>query len=109
SSSAYADHVLGGELLYSHISGNDYNISLTVYGECSGGSFPHLKNAAPRVTLLNEKGAFITLILKEDLNSRAEVSNVCPAEAGKTTCKSLQGNIPGVTRFVYTANAELVP
>src|SRR5690606_22459565 len=108
-SSASADHIAGGELLYEHVSGNTYRISLTLYGECSGGSFPHLKIGQPRIKVLNENGRFFTLILKEEISKRAEVTNVCPAEVGNTSCKTPQGAIPGITRFVYSATAELEP
>lgn len=106
---AIADHVVGGELLYSHVSGHTYKITLIVYGECSGGSFSHLKNAEPRINILNEKSAFLTLILSEETNLRTEVTNVCPADAHKTTCKSPQGTIPGITKFVYSGTANLIP
>lgn len=107
--SAYADHVLGGDLTYAHISGNTYRVILTVYGECSGGSFQHLTHAEPRINVLNEKGGYFTIILAEEVNKREEVTNVCPSEAGNTTCKNPSGTIPGSTRFVYSTLTELPP
>ncbi len=104
-----ANHIVGGELLYSHISGNLYKISLTLYGECSGGAFPHLKIGKPRITVLNEQGGFYTMVLNEETNQRVEVTNVCPLEINNTTCVTLQGTVPGITRFVYTATTELGP
>lgn len=104
-----ADHVLGGELMYEHVSGNTYKIILNVYGECSGVTFSHLKIAKPRITVLNELGALNTLILNEEADKRREITNVCPDEADKTTCKSPSGNIPGTTMFVYTATTQLTP
>lgn len=106
---AYADHVLGGELRYEYISGNTYKVSITMYGECSGSTFTHLKNAEPRVSITNEKGALSTLILTEEVDKREEITNVCPAEVMNTTCKNPSGTIPGTTRFVYSAMAELPP
>lgn len=107
--SASANHIAGGELLYSHIAGNTYKISLTLYGECSGGAFPHLKIGKPRIAILNEQGVFYTLVLTEDISQRQEVTNVCPQEANNTTCVNPQGVVPGITRFVYSATTELGP
>lgn len=109
SSSTRADHILGGELLYKHLSGNSYSISLTLYGECSGGSFPHLKSAQPHINILNERGTFYTLILSEDINQRQEVTNVCPSEKNNTSCVNPTGTIPGATKFVYSAITQLEP
>ncbi len=107
--SVRANHIAGGELLYSHISGNTYKISLTLYGECSGEAFYHLKVGQPRIKILNEHGDFSTLILKEEINKRLEVTNVCPQEANNTSCKTPQGTVPGITRFVYSAIVDLEP
>lgn len=107
--SVLANHIAGGELLYKYVSGNTYKISLALYGECSGDAFPHLKTGQPRVAILNEQGVFYTLVLTEETNQRAEVTNVCPQEADNTTCVHPQGVVPGITRFVYSATTELPP
>lgn len=106
---AYADHVLGGELLYTHVAGDNYKITLTLYGDCGGGTFSHLLNAEPRVTITNELNAFSTVILYEETDKRKEVSNVCPAEEANTKCKNPAGTVPGVTRFVYSTVTQLTP
>lgn len=106
---AKADHVLGGELYYTHLTNNTYRITMTVFGDCAGGSFSALNNAHPRINVLNERGEYNVLILDEDISQRAEVSNVCPAEAANTTCKTPTGKVPGVTKFVYSATTELLP
>lgn len=106
---AQADHIVGGELLYNHLSGNIYKVSLALYGECSGGSFSHLKIGKPRIAILNEQGQYYTLILNEEISLRAEVTNVCPQQANNTTCVTPQGTVPGITRFVYTNTIELDP
>ena len=106
---AKADHVLGGELYYTHLTNNTYRITMTVFGDCAGGSFSALNNAHPRINVLNERGEYNILILDEDISQRAEVSNVCPAEAANTTCKTPTGKVPGVTKFIYSATTELLP
>mgnify|MGYP000061567969 CR=1 FL=1 len=106
---ARADHILGGQLSYTHITANTYKITLTMYGDCAGGTFYHLKNAHPEVNILNKEGGLFTLILQEDGANRKEVSDVCPSEINNTTCRNPQGTVPGVTRFSYSATAQLPP
>ncbi len=35
---ATATHIVGGELIYQHISGNDYQVTLKLYRDCGGGT-----------------------------------------------------------------------
>jgi len=110
SNNATATHLYGGELQYTHSSGNLYNVTLTLYGDCSGQNFDGLKAANPTVRILNNFNLYTTLFLTEDLAQRKEVSPVCPEDVEKTTCKDkVNGTLPGVTRFVYTGTANLPP
>lgn len=104
-----ATHLYGGELLYTHMSGNTYTITLTLYGDCSGLNFKGLKDANPTVRILNNFNLHTNLFLHEDSSQRKEVSPVCPEDEHKTSCKSDTGTLPGVTRFVYTGTANLPP
>ncbi len=106
---AKADHILGGQLSYTHISGDTYKITLSMYGDCGGSTFYHLKNAHPTVNILNNDGDLFPLVLQEELGNRKEVSDVCPSQANNTSCKSPQGTVPGTMRFTYSANVELHP
>lgn len=104
---AMADHVVGGELLYTHLSGNDYKITLIMYAECSGGRYPYMANATPKIKIFNSSGGIHNITLQEEVNLREDISNVCPAEANNTTCKNPTGTIPGITKFTYSAQAVL--
>lgn len=109
SNKATATHIYGGELLYTHMSGNTYTITLTLYGDCSGQNFNGLKNATPSVRILNNFNLHTNLFLTEDIMQRKEVSPVCPEDSNKTICKSPNGILPGVTQFIYSGTVDLPP
>ncbi|MCB9045890.1 MAG: gliding motility-associated C-terminal domain-containing protein [Chitinophagales bacterium] len=106
---ANATHIFGGELLYTHIVNNTYRVTLTLYGDCTGQSFPKLYNAQPSVYVYNSGILTDSLFLDEDTTQRKEVSPVCPGDEGKTACKDINGTLPGVTKFVFTTTASLPP
>lgn len=106
---ALADHVVGGELLYTHNAGSNYTIKLVMYSECSGGRFPYMANATPKIQIINSSGTFFTIVLQEEVNLRKEISNVCPSDVNKTTCKSPTGTVPGITKFTYSGQVNLPP
>jgi len=107
--SAKATHIYGGELLYTHITGDTYRITLTLYGDCSGDSYPALANASPSINIFNGAVAVDTIYLSEDTLLRKEVSPVCPDDVNKTSCKSATGVLPGVTRLIYYNTVTLPP
>ena len=104
-----ATHIYGGELLYTHLSGDDYQITLTLYGDCAGSSYKSLEGATPAINIFRDSRVYATYYLIENTALREEVSAVCPAQENKTNCKSLSNPIPGVTRFVYQRVVSLPP
>ncbi len=105
---ANATHIYGGDLLYTHLSGNQYRITLTLYGDCSGSAFPRLHNASPAIRLYKNKAVWSSIDLSEDVSQRKEVSPVCPQEAHNTACRNDgDKSLPGVMMFVYTATTTM--
>lgn len=105
---ADATHIYGGDLLYTHIGGDQYRITLTLYGDCSGSAFPRLHNARPAVRLYKNKAIWSNIDLSEDVSQRKEVSPVCPEEAHNTACRDDgDKSLPGVMMFVYTATTTM--
>lgn len=98
---SYATHTYGGELLYSHISGNTYKIKLTIYGDCAGLSYPSLISGRPVINIFRNTTRTGSLTLMLDSSSVKEVTPVCKAEANNTTCKG--GTIPGIVKYEYSA------
>ena len=101
-----ATHIIGGEIGYTFISGNTYEITLALYGDCAGNSFPSLPSAIPRIEIYKDNNAFnfIDLIIT---GPGVEVTPVCPSEVNNTTCVTLNGTIPGVMRFIYKGTIVL--
>ncbi len=98
---ARANHIFGGELYYTHISGNTYKIAMTLYGDC-GSDNPRalalLETAAPEIQILDGSIEITNISLAVILKG-LEVTPVCPAFIDSTKCKS--GTLPGVRKFVY--------
>ncbi len=102
---AYANHILGMDLSYSHVSGNTYKITLTAYGDCGNGSFSTLSTAAPRICVYNGNTSVTTLTMAiEAPSAGTEITPVCVSSSSLTTCTSPSNIIPGVKRFVYSVN-----
>jgi len=102
---AYANHILGMDLSYTHVSGNTYKITLTAFGDCGNGSFNSLTTAAPRICVYNGTSSITTLTLAlEAPAAGAEITPVCVSSIGQTTCTSPTMTIPGVKKFVYSVN-----
>ncbi len=103
-----ATHLYGADFFYTHVTGNTYNISLVVYGDCAGGAFPSLSSAAPEVDIENGTTPFATINLTlQAPTAGVEVTPVCPSQLSNTNCKNPPGSIPGVTKFVYTGSITL--
>jgi len=102
-----ASHILGGEIFYTHISGNTYKVSLIIYGDCSGqaAAFAGLPNGTPEVEIYNGSSLVSTIYLQPQPGSGINVSPVCPDEAANTTCNN--GIYPGVKKFIYASNYTL--
>lgn len=106
---ARATHIYGGQLSYTHVSGNVYNIVLTLYGDCSATNSAFLPGQSPRVRLYRGTQFEQYLFLPEDSSQRKEVSPVCPEDVNNTACKSPTGTLPGAMRYVYTRTVTLPP
>lgn len=101
---AHATHIFGGDLLYEHVSGNQYRVTLTIYGDCSGESFNRLHDATPVIEVFDGQTPLISRNARPE-GPGEEVSPVCPDEIHNTNCKG--GTLPGVTRFIYSDTITL--
>ncbi len=101
---AFASHIYGGELLYKHISGNTYRVTLTLYGDCSSTVSASLPTSVPKIYIYNNNLFFDSLSLNLDAPG-LEVSPVCPKLISSTACNG--GNLPGVKKFTYSNTVVL--
>jgi len=104
---ANASHVLGADLYYTWISGDTYEITLVLYGDCSGASFSYFATTAPQICIKRGTAQIATISLAiQAPTAGVDITPVCPG-AGNTTCQSSSSSIPGIKKFVYKANYTL--
>jgi gliding motility-associated-like protein len=102
---ARASHIFGGELGYTHISGYTYELTLTLYGDCSGNAYPNLFSSSPRISVYDGQTAFSGLNLQPFGTAGVNVTPVCPAEVNNTKCTG--GTLPGVAQFIFKGTVTL--
>ncbi len=102
---AKSSHIFGGELGYTHITGYTYEITLVLYGDCSGSSFPSLPTAVPKIGVYNGTSAYTAINLNPGTIFGLEVTPVCPSEVNNTSCKG--GTLPGVAKFEFKGQVTL--
>ena len=90
-----ATHIFGGELYYSNISGLQYQVTLVLYGDCSGASFPTLQGATPTIMVYNNTSFFQQMTLTQN-GPGVEVTPVCPSQVNSTTCTNPTNTVPGI-------------
>ncbi|WP_276132862.1 gliding motility-associated C-terminal domain-containing protein [Polluticoccus soli] len=108
--SAKASHFYGADLNYTHVSGNTYTITFTVYADCnlSNPPFLSLPSATPEIEIWDGTTQINSIILAiQSPSSGTEVTPVCATQLNNTTCVSTTGTIPGVKKFVYTGTVSL--
>jgi gliding motility-associated-like protein len=92
---------MGAEITYTHVSGNDYEVTLVVYRDCSGIS---LSTTSQTVTFQSAScGQNFTSALP--YVSTIDVSQVCGTAL--TTCNG--GTNPGTQQYVYRGIVTMTP
>ena len=105
-----ANHVLGGNITWECLGGDQYQITYTQYRDCFGATpalsvenlffFPSGCGSSPFIQNLN----FV---------SEIEISDLCPSELTNSSCESYFTNtatggiFPGVTQVVYSGVVTL--
>lgn len=97
---SYASHLMGAEITYVHVGGNDYEVTLVVYRDCSG------------ITVgTNQTVTFQSASCSQNINfaipfiQTNDVSQVCAGQT--TTCNG--GFVPGTEQYVYRGIVNLTP
>src|SRR5690242_1547418 len=90
---SYATHIMGSDISYRCLGGNNYRIVVTLYRDCSGIPVPN----SISVSVQSACGDTI-ITCNQDVNlSGAEVSQLCPSAI--STCHG--GALPGVEVYTY--------
>ena len=105
---SYGSHIFGVDLYYTHVSGNTYKIHLVIYGDCSGSAFSSFPSTTPEIDIYKGDTYISDVILTlQAPTAGLEVTPVCAADAGSTTCSVATSTIPGIKKFVYTGNVTV--
>ena len=100
--SIYASHSQGGEITMSCLGGNQYELRLALYRDCSGINAPTTVNVRYSSASC---GINLNVTLNRIPNTGQEVTALCPGAT--TVCNG--GTLPGVQEYVYTAIVNLPP
>jgi gliding motility-associated-like protein len=109
---AHANHLVGMDFFYRHVSGNTYKIFLVAYGDCGSAltsiAFSRLPINTPTVFIYNGNTFVDSLDLTVEAPSAGvEITPVCPADISLTQCTDLSYTIPGIKKFVYSVTYTL--
>lgn len=89
----FAEHLPGGNITYRCISGNQYELTLQLWRECSGTAM-----IGQNLLLSNDCGVQFTLT-NIPLVSQQEVSPICAGQQEQTTCNG--GSLIGIELYTY--------
>lgn len=101
---AQASHIVGGDVYYTCLGNNQYQVTFQLYRDCDGISMPNslsVSLTAPNCGLAEPNITF-------NAGSRFgdEITPVCPDELPNTTCGGA-GTIQGTQVYEYTATVTL--
>jgi gliding motility-associated-like protein len=102
SNSVFATHVQGGNLTYTCLGGNQYEVTLALYRDCAGVSAPTSVSIRRKSVSCNINTTFT---LNKIAGTGIEVSPICPNS--HTTCTG--GSLPGVQEYLYKGVVTLPP
>jgi gliding motility-associated-like protein len=107
----FASHIVGCDLFYTWITGNQYKVTVILYGNCgtaSSAAYSTLPTATPYVCIWDGDTYWNTIQLSINPPSAGvEITPVCPADSALTQCHVPSSTIPGITKFVYTQTVTL--
>lgn len=97
----YASHMMGADLSYVCLGGNQYRIVLNVYRDCSGISV----NASYTVTVSSASCGVTQTLTLSQVGAGTEVSPLCASQLPFSSCNG--GTLPGVEQYVYDGTITL--
>lgn len=97
-----ASHIMGCDLIYQHLGGNQYRIKLTQYRDCSGILPSNSVSISVSSALCSQN---FSLTANLDTGYPIEVSAICGSQLPNTTCNG--GTVPGVQEYVYSVITTL--
>ncbi|MDG1159611.1 MAG: SprB repeat-containing protein, partial [Flavobacteriales bacterium] len=99
------NHVLGGNITYECLGGDNYGVTMTMYKDCFGATL-----APPTETfffLPSNCTGVLPFSVSADLISIVEISDLCPTEFANSSCSG--GLLPGAQALEYYVEVNLNP
>jgi PKD repeat protein len=99
------NHVLGGNITYECLGGDNYGVTMTMYKDCFGATV-----APPTETfffLPSNCTGVLPFSVSADLLSTVEISDLCPSELANSSCSG--GLNPGAQALEYYVEVTLNP
>ena len=94
---AHATHALGADLTYTCLGGNQYQIDVVLYADCSSNaSILGSYNVG-----INSASCGISTSISVNQNSSVEISPICPLLVPNSSCNG--GSLAGVMQYTYSA------
>lgn len=103
--SAKASHIAGGEITYSCLGNDQYQINLNLFVDCAGFN----PGAAQTINFVSSCGgtATTTVNVSSSTTNGLEISQLCASQLPSSTCNG--GTLPGMWLFSYTGVVTLTP
>ncbi|MBL7778066.1 MAG: gliding motility-associated C-terminal domain-containing protein [Chitinophagales bacterium] len=98
---ASGSHIMGSDITYRCLGGNNYQVVVTIYRDCSGISMPN----SITVDVNSTCGTQTITATLDAATSGIEVSQLCPTAV--STCQG--GSLPGVQVYTYIGNYTIQP
>jgi gliding motility-associated-like protein len=103
--SAEASHIVGGDVYYTCLGPNTYEITFALYRDCDGISMPTSLSVTANAP--NCGTSLPNITFNQGLRFGDEITPVCPDELPNTTCTNSSGAIQGTEVYEYTAVVTL--
>ncbi|MDQ3191467.1 MAG: hypothetical protein M3Q58_07735, partial [Bacteroidota bacterium] len=103
-----ATHISGGEITYTCLGPNQFEVTLTLFRDCSGSTMSTSEwitfsntcgLANPSLTVTLQNPATGTNCTGTALSCATEVSQLCASQSSNSTCNG--GTLPGMQKYVY--------
>ncbi|NQX97115.1 MAG: gliding motility-associated C-terminal domain-containing protein [Flavobacteriales bacterium] len=97
---AFASHLMGGEITYTYVGGNDYEVTLIIYGDCDGIAVGTNQTVTFESASCGQNFTFNIPFIQT-----IDISQVCPGQS--TTCNG--GTIAGTEQNIFRGIVTLTP
>ncbi len=98
-----ASHIAGGDLSYTCLGNNQYQINLNLFVDCLGFD----PGAQQTIDFTSTCGGTATMSVDVTNPGGTEISQLCPSQINNSTCNG--GNLPGMWVFHFTGIVTLSP